>query len=264
MTDPSAPSGLVTLLTDFGTRDPFVGVMKGVLLTLEPRLRIVDLTHEVPPQRVEAGAFWLTRSYRYFPAGTVHVAVVDPGVGTSRRALVVEAAGHYFVGPDNGVLSDLLTHARAVHGIDTARVQRELASRLPLATPHSATFHGRDVFAPAAASIARGGRLADVGSALAGPPPVVLPAATPRVEIVDHFGNLITNVDWLRQDGDPGVEIEGRRLRWVHTYGDAAPGECVALLGSFGTIEIAVRDGSAARELQVGLGTPVFVRSPSH
>lgn len=257
------PSGVVTLLTDFGTRDPFVGVMKGVLLAFDPHLRIVDLTHEVPPQHIATGAFWLARSFRYFPQGTVHVVVVDPGVGTARRALVLAASDHYFVGPDNGVLSSLMPHASEVRCIDRAFVQQELAARLPFADGGSATFHGRDVFAPAAAWIARGGPLADLGPPLADPA-VVLPPSPPRVEIVDHFGNLITNLDWRSDCGDPGIEIRGRRLRWVRTYGEARPGEWVALLGSFGTVEIAVRDGSAARELEVGPGETLRITSPVH
>jgi len=264
MTDSSrAAAGVVTLLTDFGTRDPFVGVMKGVLLAFEPSLRIVDLTHEVPPQNVAAGAFWLARSFAYFPEGTVHVAVVDPGVGTARRALALAASGHYFVGPDNGSFSSLLPQASEVRCIDRAFVRRELTARLPLARGDSATFHGRDVFAPAAAWIARGGRHADLGPPVTDSP-VVLPPSPPRVEIVDHFGNLITSVDWHAERGDPGVHIRGRRLRWVRTYGDAEPGECVALLGSFGTVEIAVRDGSAARELGVAPGELLQLESPTH
>lgn len=264
MTDSSrGVSGVVTLLTDFGTRDAFVGVMKGVFLAFDPHLRIVDLTHEVPPQHVATGAFWLARSFRYFPQGTVHVAVVDPGVGTARRALAVAASNHYFVGPDNGVLASLLPHASEVRSIDRAFVQQKLAVRLPFADAGSATFHGRDVFAPAAAWIAGGGRLTDLGPPLADPA-VELPPSPPRVEIVDHFGNLITNLDWRVDRGDPGVELRGRRLRWVRTYGEAQPGECVALLGSFGTVEIAVRDGSAARELRVAPGELLRITGPTH
>lgn len=252
------PGGIVTLLTDFGRQDPFVGVMQGVLLAVAPRARLIDLTHEVPPQAVEVGAFWLQRCSRYFAAGTVHLAVVDPGVGTARRALALAAQGHFFVGPDNGLFTDVLPAADAVYAIDADAMRRRVLAELPGADPSSTTFHGRDVFAPAAALLASGAGLDAVGAPLAGPAPTLLPdPGEPRVMIVDRFGNLITNVECPADGAPPQISIRGRRLRVVRTYGEAAHGECVALRGSFGTLEIAVRDGSAARELGVGRGEAV-------
>lgn len=259
----SAPGRVVSLLTDFGRQDPFVGVMQGVLLALAPDVRTVDLTHEVPPQEVEAAAFWLSHCHPYFPRGTVHLAVVDPGVGTTRRALAVAALGHLFVGPDNGIFSSVLARADAVHEIDAEQMRRQLRAHLPGASAVSSTFHGRDVFAPAAALLARGEELAAVGPPLTGAPPVLLAKHdAPRVMIVDRFGNLITNVDWPEGAEPPRLSIRGRGLRSVRTYGEATHGECVTLRGSFGTLEIALRDGSAARELGVGRGEPVVLHGP--
>ncbi len=232
-----------------------MGVMQGVVLALAPEARWVDLTHEIPPQAVEAGAFWLGHCYRYFSAGTVHLVVVDPGVGTARRALALAANGHFFVGPDNGIFTAVLAAADAVHEIDPDVMRRRVLAQLPGAEPSSSTFHGRDVFAPAAALLASGAGLGAVGAALTGAAPIQSSdPGTPRVMIVDRFGNLITNVEWPADGAPPQVSLHGRRLRVVRTYGEATHGECVALRGSFGTLEIALRDGSAARELGVGRG----------
>src|SRR5262249_20068524 len=167
---PGGPSGVVTLLTDFGLDDAYVGTLKGVVLGINPRARLVDLAHTVPPQDVRRGALLLEAAWRFFPRGTVHLAVVDPGVGTARRPIVVQASGHYFVGPDNGLLGFCfdLPDARGVV-LANPRFQRR---------PVSPTFHGRDVFAPAAAHCSRGTRLAALGPPLRSP--VRLPRSTPR------------------------------------------------------------------------------------
>ncbi len=250
------PSGIITLLTDFGEADPFVGVMKGVILSRFRAAVVVDLAHGVRPQDVAEGAFWLERSFRWFPAGTVHVAVVDPGVGTSRAALVVEAQGHVFVGPDNGLLSGLGGSAHCIDG-----------GALGLDAP-SATFHGRDVFAPVAAELAAG----RVGCRDVGPRAgvlVVAPCVPPerrsdgvhgRVVSVDRFGNLVTNVDADDVPGAVWVGCGGTDYRVVRTYGDVPVGAPLALVNAFGTFEIAVRDGSAAAQLEVGHGVAVVVR----
>lgn len=258
-------SGVVTLLTDFGTRDPFVGLMKGVLAALAPAARPIDLTHELPPQDVAAGAFWLRQSVPYFPRGTVHLAVVDPGVGTNRRAVAFEARGQLFVGPDNGLFTDVLPEASAVHVLDPARLREVLRAALPDARPTSATFHGRDVFSPAAALLARGEPLTALGPELPEGRDGLqtLGERPPRVEVIDRFGNLITNVPWRAEDGPARVSIRGRTLAWVRTYGEAPFGACVALLGSFGTVEIAVREGSAAETLGVGPREPVEILAGS-
>lgn len=254
------PSRTVTLLTDFGVTDPFVGIMKGVMLRDAPELRLVDVTHAVPPQDIALADFWLSQSYRWFARGTVHLCVVDPGVGSERAALAACVDGHYFVAPDNGVLSAVLQN-------DPAAEVRRIDLRQLGITPPSRTFHGRDVFAPIAALLASGkASLADLGAPCE--PlrrPLVLPSRGPAVlagsvVAVDHFGNLITDLPakWL-EEGFVRVEAGGRTLRIVATYSEAAVGECVALASSFETLEIAVRNGNAAQALGLARGDMVRV-----
>jgi hypothetical protein len=244
---------LVTLLTDFGTADGYVAEMKGVLLSLAPGAGLVDASHEVPPHDVESARLAVARYWRRFPPGTVHLVVVDPGVGSARRALAVASDDRFLVGPDNGVLSPalLLPGARAV--------------TLPVPAQASATFHGRDLFAPAAARLAGGASLDSLGEPCDDP----LVRRTPEahrladggvrgeVIAVDRFGNLITNLI-ARRDG--GVEVAGRRVPLARTYTDVPPGALLALTGSSGLVEIALRDGSAARELGLARGAPVVLR----
>ena len=257
-----APCGVVTLLTDFGLSDPFVGVMKGVLCGAHPALRIIDITHGVGPGSIAEGAFWLERSFRYFPAGSVHCAVVDPGVGSGRAAVVLSAEHHYFVGPDNGLLAEVTL--RAAHGevraIDVERHRLAGASN---------TFHGRDLFAVMAGRLAMGElTFADVGplTQLRAPSPVpgIVSEAdgfVGNILTVDHFGNLITSL--RASEVLPAVgagfrlQIAGQLLRSVRTFAEAEPQELVALVGSFDSIEIAVRDGSAAQRLQPVPGASV-------
>ena len=249
-----APSGLVTLLTDFGLGDPFVGVMKGVLFATDPALRVIDLTHGIGHGAIGEGAFWLERSYRYFPLGTVHCAVVDPGVGSARAAVVVAAERHFFVGPDNGLLAEVTLHAPHVE------VRRIEFSRHGL-TGASNTFHGRDVFAVMAGRLAARKVVFDDVGPLAhlqvpSPIPGVISEADGfigNVLTVDHFGNLLTSLrasEVLPASAAPfRLQIAGQALRSVRTFAEAAPGELVALVGSFDTIEVVVRDGSAAQRL---------------
>ncbi len=271
----TAPSGIVTLLTDFGQRDPFVGMVKGVILAGFPAARIVDLTHEIPPQDLRAGAYWLARSYAGFPAGTVHVAVVDPGVGTARALVVAEARGQWLVAPDNGLLAELAARdgLGAVHAIDRVACGLGEPSR---------TFHGRDLLAPVAAMLASGAlRPTAVGpeSALTGPSwerAVVRPDRIEGAVIVrDRFGNLLTDVPTEaverlagergavpEQDPSRGgllVWVSDQAVPWRRTYADVAVGALVALDNAHGDLEIAVRDGSAAERLGAGPGTPVRV-----
>ena len=254
--------GLVTLLTDFGLSDPFVGVMKGVLCGAHPALRVIDITHGIGPGAVAAGAFWLERSYRYFPAGSVHCAVVDPGVGTPRAAVAVAAERHFFVGPDNGLLAEVTLHAPHVE----ARVI-ELGRHALHRT--SNTFHGRDVFAVIAGRLAAGElAFADVGPQAHLQVPSPIPGIVSEADgfignvlTADHFGNLITSLRASEVlpavDSTFQVQIGGQRLRSVRTFADAAPGELVALVGSFDTIELAVRDGSALARLNPVPGASV-------
>ena len=260
---------LITLLTDFGSRDTYVGVLKGVIASICPEAAVVDLTHAVPPQDIRAGAFHLLVACPYFPAGSVHLAVVDPGVGTDRPLIAVEAGGHRFVGPDNGLLRWIVERLDA----DSWRAVRLAEPRywLVLASEVSHTFHGRDIMAPVAAHLATGVTLDRLGSplgVLAGAP---LPLPTRdgsrlRGEIlhVDHFGNAIANIR-REQLSAPGgalrVDIGAHSLCGpVESYAGAAVGEPLVIWGSAGFLEIAVREGSAAAALGIRAGDPVFVR----
>jgi S-adenosylmethionine hydrolase len=254
-----APSGVITLLTDFGLSDPFVGVMKGVILSRFPNARVVDLCHGIRPQAIAEGAFWLERCHGWFPQGTVHVAVVDPGVGSARRVLAASISGHYFLLPDNGLLAESLTER---HG---ARVLEVDLSKLGI-VPASATFHGRDVFAPVAGGLASGARHFEALGVPTRPLPSLLPlprrtpyGAAGEVLCVDHFGNLITNLDeaLARQTGARELRIAGQSIPWLRTYADAAPGALLALINAFGVLEIAARDGSAESRLNVSRGAAV-------
>ncbi len=250
-------SGTITLLTDFGYRDPFVGVMKGVILRQCPRVSLVDLTHGIEPQQVEAAAFWLEQVWPYFAQGTVHLVVVDPGVGSRRRAIAAAAHDQLFVAPDNGVLSWVLAsdpRARVV----------ELSARPAARTGR--TFDGRDLFAPLAARLSAGAALSDLGTDITDwvrldQPQAVREGATVRGRIIlaDHFGNLITNVRPGPDDTVLGVSFQGQELPWGTSYADVQLGECVALLNSWGYVELSVRQGSAKTRFAAGSDTEVLV-----
>ena len=257
---------IITLLTDFGTRDEYVACLKGVILGINPQAVLVDLSHEVPPQDIQAGAFILAAAAPFFPPGTIHLAVVDPGVGTGRRALAARGRGQVWVGPDNGLF----------HLIFAGRTDLELVS---LENPAyflpqvSATFQGRDLFAPVAAHLSLGVELGRLGPAFADPvrlpwPEPVLTATIIRGEIiqVDRFGNLVSNIAagafqaWLG-GGDFQLTVGPIRLTRLHrTYGEAAPGEVLALMGSHGYLELACAGDSAAGRLQAGVGLPLELR----
>jgi S-adenosyl-L-methionine hydrolase (adenosine-forming) len=249
-------SGIITLLTDFGTADSYVGEVKGLLLSLAPGVTLVDVTHDIAPGDVVAASYVLGRVWRTFPAGTVHLVVVDPGVGTRRRALAADVGGHRFVAPDNGLLSDVFaaSHADVVN--------------LPIPGAASATFHGRDVFSPAAARLATGAALAELGSPVSDL--VHLPPRRLRAEgadvighviHVDRFGTLVTNVPG--GSVAPGAVVRlGRHVVPLHAaFGDVPSGSPVAFVGSGGTLEIAVRDGRAETVLDVVRGAEVRVSS---
>jgi S-adenosylmethionine hydrolase len=243
----------ITLLTDFGTADGYVGEMKGVLAANASDATILDIAHDVVPHDVEGARLALARYWRRFPTGTVHLVVVDPGVGGSRVALAVESEGRFLVGPDNGVLSPALLHPGA----------RCVALAVPASA--SATFHGRDVFAPAAAALAQGVPLDTLGASFGDPLLRRTPEATRRADgalagvviTIDRFGNAITNLMALRGGT---VEVDGTVLPIARTYGDVSAGRMVALTGSSGLIEIAVRDGSAATTLGLHRGSAVVLR----
>ena len=258
---------IVTLTTDFGLSDSYVGVMKGVILGLAPQVTVVDICHAVPRHDIAAASLVLAGAYRYFAPGTIHVAVVDPGVGTERRPLALEADGRFFVGPDNGLFSGVLARCR-----DSEVCAVHLTNSVFWLPSPSATFHGRDIFAPVAAHIALGVPLRNLGSDLAVRDLQRLPDVAPRqregviegeVVYVDHFGNLTTNItlESLPRATSVAIEIAGRRISGVSTaYGDVTEGEVLALIGSTGFLEIAVSSGSASQRLGVGKGAPVRVR----
>jgi S-adenosylmethionine hydrolase len=256
---------VIALLTDFGLRDHYVGTMKGVALGICPDAALVDISHEVPPHDVVAGARELAAAYRYFPAGTIFLIVVDPGVGSLRRGIALEAGDYRFVAPDNGVVSAVLdeTPARKIVELTERRYARPTVSR---------TFEGRDRFAPAAAWLAKGIEL----SALGRPAVAVQRLDLPRAEAsegglkgtvmrVDRFGNLVTNIDrrtFDRVAAGSALEIRagGQPVpRVVSTYADVEPGGVCALFGSTDHLEIAVNGGSAADALKIGRGAAVDV-----
>jgi S-adenosylmethionine hydrolase len=256
-----ARTPILTLTTDFGAADHYVGTMKGVILSICPRARIVDLCHETRPYQIGEAAFTVAQAYPYFPRRTVHVAVVDPGVGTARRPILVEAAGQYFIGPDNGVFG--MVFEREKHTV------REMTNTKLFLKQVSRTFHGRDVFAPAAAHLAAGASSARFGRRIENylRPRAARPERTGRrqwtgeVLKADRFGNLITNF----HVGDfPGLELRSFEmqvgLQTVRTlaasYQDAESGEIFLIVGSSGFLEVSVNQGSAAKVLGCGSGAP--------
>ena len=261
------PKPIITLMTDFGTRDAFTGTMKGVILGILPDACIVDLTHEIFPMNILGGAFVLKTAYSYFPENTVHICVVDPGVGTSRNPIAIRAHGQYFVGPDNGLFGYVLHDAPECECV-------VIDSRKHCLPGCSSTFHGRDIFAPVGARIAGGMPLHQIGAPLENP---ILPdglfaeicedCIKGRVIHIDHFGNAITNVtrrhisEWRKDTGMSifldGVEIPGP----FRTYADVPPGGPLALFGSENHLEISVNKGSAEKQLGIEIGVQVLVRT---
>lgn len=253
---------IITLTTDFGLGDHFAGVMKGVILGICPRARIVDLCHEVTPFEITEAAFVLAQSYRYFPAGTIHVAVVDPGVGTARRPILVQAAGQYFLGPDNGVFA-------MIYGAEKHKVRAITNAGYMLPAPGN-TFHGRDVFAPAAAHLASGVTPARFGKIIEDylKQDFYRPLRTGKrfwtgaVLKTDRFGNLITNysIDEFQSVLTRPFEIAAgatRIRRLAATYAEMAPGEVFVIVGSSGYLELAANRSSAARILGLATGAPL-------
>lgn len=267
---------ILTLFTDFGMRDPYVGILKGVIAQVNPWLRVIDVTHEIPPQDVGAARFALMTSYRYFPPGTVHMAVVDPGVGSQRRAVAISfqpapnQVPSFLVGPDNGLFSGVLDRTLVVAAVELTNCQY-------WRTPEpSSTFHGRDIFATVAAHLASGVSLEHLGAPIELDSLVSLPLPSYRVEphgendqylihgviqAIDHFGNLITTIpaaavnqaQWWLMLGL--IEIASKP-----TYAAGRPQEVLALVGSHDWIEIAVNGGNAQQILGVGIGDPVSVQ----
>lgn len=257
---------IVALLTDFGSRDHYAGVMKGVILSVAPDITLIDVLHDLPAHDIPFAARELEATYKYFPAGTIFLVVVDPGVGTTRRGLAAEVGEWKFVAPDNGVLTGVFRESppRRVVELSERRYARPTVSR---------TFEGRDRFAPAAGWLARGIPLASLGKNIANYQVIDLPKAeagtgaiSGEIVRVDRFGNLISNIDHrsfaqLADAGTVAVAVGGRDIpRLVATYADAPAGELCALFGSTDHLEIAVNGGDAARALSLGRGAKVTVR----
>ncbi|MEW6327946.1 MAG: SAM-dependent chlorinase/fluorinase [Thermodesulfobacteriota bacterium] len=256
---------VITLLTDFGTRDIYAGVMKGVILSICPDVRLIDLTHEIPPQDIRAAAWQVSASYKYFPKGSIHVAVVDPGVGTSRRPILVVCDGHFFIGPDNGLFS-LLYQSGRPFDVYVLSQKKYFLDKI------SATFHGRDIFAPVAGHLACGTPPEELGERITDP--VTLGTTKPefdgrtlygKVVWTDRFGNLITSIseeEFKKHiQGKPFVIKAGSiSLKFLQkTYAGARGHGIIALFGSSGLLEIAEVSGSAARRLKMGAGAAVTV-----
>lgn len=256
---------IVALLTDFGTKDHYVGTMKAVLLSVCPDATLVDIGHEIPPHDVLAGALELAAAYRYFPTGTVFLVVVDPGVGSGRRGVAADTGDYKFVAPDNGVLTAVFrdVHPKRVVEITERKYTRATISR---------TFEGRDRFAPAAGWLAKGINVSSLGRSV--PDPQIIDIPMPHVDDagvtgvvlrVDRFGNLISNIDRATFDrvirgGAVEVRIEGHNVpRVVNTYADAPAGSVCALFGSTDHLEIAVNGGSAAEQLSLRRGATLSV-----
>jgi S-adenosylmethionine hydrolase len=249
---------LITLTTDFGDDSPYVAAVKGVILSINPCARLLDLSHAIPPQDLLHAAFFLSGAVPYFPTGTLHVIVVDPGVGSERVMLYVETGGQRLLAPDNGVWTRLAAPVRVIQ-LREARYWRPSVSK---------TFHGRDVLAPVAGHLSLGLDPAVLGPATADW--VRLPVTVARygpntisgeVVFVDHFGNLLSNISGEELHRKARVTIAGHEARWVHTYSDAPAGTLIALVSSWGTLEVAVTQGNAAEQLRAGVGTSVEVAS---
>ncbi len=255
----------ITLITDFGLQDGHVGAMKGVIYSIAPHVRVVDISHMVPPQDVQHGGFVLLTAYPFWPADTIHVVVVDPGVGTERQAVAVRTAGGTFIAPDNGVLSYVLAREQA-----TAAVS--LTNPTYWHHPVSAVFHGRDIFGPAAAHLACGVPLDELGTKIAPESLITFPVPLPQrhpdghitahVQHIDRFGNCTTDLpgDWVDERGHWRVQLAGHEIVGIsHTFGDVPEGEPVALVDSTGFVAIAIRNGNAAQKFGLEVGSPVVL-----
>ena len=266
------PNGIITLTTDFGLADSYVGTMKGVILSIAGDARVVDITHDISPQNTHQAAYIVQTFYTYFPPGTIHTVIVDPGVGSERRALALGTPEAIFVAPDNGVLTYVWRAALEKWGPEDCPVV-ELSEPRYWLSRVSSTFHGRDIFAPVAAHLARGTPLYALGrrlprlteANLEQPAPGRTGGLVGRIIHVDHFGNCITNVTPLHLQqaglGDQiAVRIIDQRITGLHrTFADVPVGALIALIGSSDRLELAVRNGSAAQTLGVGIGDTVRI-----
>jgi S-adenosyl-L-methionine hydrolase (adenosine-forming) len=256
----------ITLMTDFGIKDGNVGVMKGVIWRIAPQAQIADLSHLISPQNIPEAALILLRSAPYFPPGAIHLVVIDPGVGTTRRAMAALVGSQYFVGPDNGILT-LWLESAAAQELETRFVELDRSEYWLPEVSH--VFHGRDIFAPVAAHLARGVPLDKLGAPFADPVLLHLPQPVRthsgfigEIIHMDHFGNLSTNIrqEHLGQPENVTVRLGDAEIHgFVKTFGERPPGELVALYGSTGNLIVSVVNGSAAQRLDIRVGDPVQV-----
>jgi S-adenosylmethionine hydrolase len=254
---------IVALLSDFGWQDAYVGMMKGVIASINPRLPVIDITHQIPPQSLAAARFCLMQAYPYFPKGTTFVAVVDPGVGSQRRGIAVQFAEGYLVGPDNGLFGGILSQSSAIAAVSLTNSDYWRTSDA------SPTFHGRDIFAPAGAHLASGVPLYCLGEPIDRETLVQLPLPGIRVtpagtvgciQYIDGFGNLITNIPAAAVAGKSwSVRLGEVQLAGCRTYSEVAAGEALALIGSHDWVEIAVNQGDARSKFQLEVGSQVAV-----
>lgn len=256
---------LITLLSDFGLHDEYVGVMKGVIAQINSDLRTIDINHQIPPQNIAAGRFCLMNAYRYFPKGTIHVAVVDPGVGGKRRAVAVEIAEGFFIAPDNGLLSGAIEQSGTYKAVELTNSQYWCKSTSQI----SNTFHGRDIFAPVSAHLASGIPLNQLGEEI--DPASLIQLELPNcsstkagflgcIQYIDYFGNLVTNIPGSHvETKNWSVRAGGKLIKGCETYTDAIIGEAISLIGSHGWVEIAVNSGNAQLQLQIQLGDSVEI-----
>lgn len=248
-------SKILTLLSDFSNTDMYVGVMKGVIAQINPDLNLIDLTHQITPQNVTAARFCLMNAYPYFPDDTVHLAVVDPGVGSPRRAIAVQLAHGYLVGPDNGIFSGIFSQNPVVKAIELTNTDYWRTS------PSSSTFHGRDIFAPVAAHLASGVSLQKLGAEINPETLVRLNIGECQgktngvegcIQYIDHFGNLVTNIPGSYVQGKTWyVKVNNVTIPGCTSYGDVRLREVLALVGSHGWVEIAVNSGNAQMQLKM-------------
>jgi hypothetical protein len=247
---------IITLTTDFGLKEHYVGAMKGVILSINPDVIIMDITHEIPPRDIFKAAFTLKNFYSYFPPGTIHIAVVDPGVGSKRKPIALEADNNIFIGPDNGVFTFIYRESKSVKSFEISNSKYTLPNI-------SSTFHGRDIFAPAAGYLSLGVSVNDLGKRVM--KPVRLPIKEPEVKegkiigeviYVDSFGNLITNVAAYLVKPKSWIYIGGEVIKGISkSYSDVPKGKLLAVIGSGGFVEISVNQGSASELIEGRLGS---------
>ena len=258
---------IIALLSDFGWQDNYVGVMKGTIAQINPQLQVIDLNHQIPPQDIAAARFNLMQACDYFPEGTIYVAVVDPGVGGDRRGIGVQFPRGYLVGPDNGIFSGLLERYPAIAAVSLTNTDYWRVEKT------SATFHGRDIFAPAGAHLANGVPLASLGEPIS--PESLMKIALPQlrktpqgvigsIQYIDHFGNLITNIPAeMLTDICCDIHFGPHRITLIKTYGEISVGEMAGLIGSHGLLEIVVNQGSAQKDLFATVGSEVKITRKS-